>query len=166
MNISSPWSVYTQTFALSAGCLFLPLYCVPGRLASGLSSGPEASGSRRVGGEAGGCMCQGTSFRGPTVAWLSFHVCLQKHSSSEGGRKRKMAALPLLFSHVSSASRPGWWERVNIKLLITSLFYTLKAITNAECTQYDQQICFPFTPFFIIYQQQDYFRGCRGRQNA
>lgn len=50
MNISSPWSIYTQTFALSAGCLFLPLYCVPGRLASGLSSGPEASGSTRVGG--------------------------------------------------------------------------------------------------------------------
>lgn len=44
----------------------------------------EQTGGR----EAGGCICQGTSFRGPTVAWLSFHVCLQKHSSVEGEREK------------------------------------------------------------------------------
>lgn len=111
MNIillcSSPWSVHTQTYALSAGCLLLCSWSISLRAVFGAWGQWEQTGGR----EAGGCICQGTSFRGPTVAWLSFHVCLQKHSLVEGEREieGKTAALPL-FSRVPSVGSLGWWS--------------------------------------------------------
>lgn len=94
-------------------------------------------------GGAGGCICQGTSFRGPTVARLGFHVCLQKHRGREGDRGED-AALPLLFSCVPSvcmwacrAAACRHWAASHVHV---SMFLPLQAIRHAEHTQNWQQI--------------------------
>ena len=70
----------------------LPLYCVSWSLS--LRAVCRAWGQWE---QAGSCVCQGTSFRGPAVAGLGFHVCLQTHIS----RVVSLCALSLCTS-------PGW----------------------------------------------------------
>lgn len=120
-----------------------------------------------MGGEAGGCMCQGTSFRGPTVAWLSFHVCLQKHISLEGGREKEKGRWQRCHCYFPMCPQPGGRGGGSVS---TSNCLSLPCFTPSsyKCRMYTVRSTdmFPFHFFFIIYERQDYFRGRRGRQNA
>lgn len=128
---SSPSSVHTQTYMLSTACLccFFIVFLVD--QPRGCLQGLGPVGADR--GRAGGCICQGTSFRGPAVAWLSFHVCLQRHSPVVRNREKtvhrqwhchcQFPMCPLLIHNM-------WMmEHVNSELLFTSLsiygMYTL-----------------------------------------
>lgn len=111
-------------------CTQLPrlrFYCVLGRLASGLSSGPGAGGSRE--GRSGWLHLPGDLLQGPRCGRARFS-CLSSKAQPRGGReggreggRGEDAALPLLFSRVpSSVCGSAVLLRVGTQLLHTSLF--------------------------------------------
>lgn len=77
--------ICTHTDIHAQHCLpLLLLYCVPGRLASGLSSGPGAGGSRQ--GEGGWLHLLGDLLRGPRSGLARFS-CLSSKAQPCGGRQ-------------------------------------------------------------------------------
>lgn len=98
--------ICTHTDIHAQHCLpLLLLYCVPGRLASGLSSGPGAGGSRQ--GEGGWLHLLGDLLQGPRSGLARFS-CLSSKAQPCGERQREdsisAVALPLLVSHVPSVN--------------------------------------------------------------
>lgn len=98
--------ICTHTDIHAQHCLpLLLLYCVPGRLASGLSLGPGAGGSRQ--GEGGWLHLLGDLLQGPRSGLAQFS-CLSSKAQPCGEKQREdstsAVALPLLVSHVPSVN--------------------------------------------------------------
>lgn len=56
------------------------------------------------------------------MAWLSFHVCLQKHIPVEGEREKGNNSGAAIVVSPSALSQSGVMEHVNTELLFTSFF--------------------------------------------
>lgn len=137
---SSPWSVqhrHTHRALAASAASFLCSWSIS------LGAVFRAWGQwEHAGGGAGGCICQGTSFRGPTAVWLGFHVCLQKHNPVEGERvKGRQWRCHCYFPCMPSVSVRVWGDgecqhRAAFRFLVY-MYFTLE-VRNAECTQYYQ----------------------------
>lgn len=121
----------------------LLLYCVPGRLASGLSSGPEASGSRQGGG--GWLHLPGDLLQGPHCG-LAHFSCLSSKArlvEGEGARREYGGAATVIFlCALSQYASLGWCSVSTLRCLSLP-------IRNAACAQYNQSICFHSILFFV-----------------
>lgn len=113
--------ICTHTPVLSTGCFFFSLHCVPGRLASGLSSGPGASGSRQ--GEGGWLHLLGDLLEGPHCGLAQFS-CLSSKDQPCGRREKKRqyihsGAAIVIFPCALHQHIVSWvMEHVNTELLV------------------------------------------------